>query len=58
MAHSGRSTIAFEDQAIKTHGSNNYPDHDGKSNGKPEPTASFIRFLDAIKKLTGGKPFA
>ncbi|MEP6821037.1 MAG: hypothetical protein ABI946_01670 [Chthoniobacterales bacterium] len=50
--------IAFEDRSIKTQGSNNYPDRDGKPNDKPEPTDSFKHYLDAIKKLAGGKPFA
>ena len=49
---------AFEDRAIKTHGSNNYPARDGEPTDKPEPTESFRQFLDAIKKLIGDKPFA
>ena len=49
--------IAFAGHAIKTHGDNNYPDAAGKPNGKPEPTKAFNRYLDAIKKLTGGKTF-
>ncbi len=49
--------LAFKDQSIKTQGSNNYPGRDGKPNGKPELTKSFRQFLDAIKKLTGDKPF-
>lgn len=49
--------IAFADRAIKTHGNNNYPDAAGKPNGKPDPTEAFNRYLDAIKKLTGGKTF-
>lgn len=50
--------IAFGDQSIKTQGSNNYPERDGKPNGAPEFTESFKQYLDAIKKLTGGKPIS
>ena len=49
--------IAFADRGIKTHGSNSYPDDAGKSNGEPEPTEAFKRYLEAVRKLTGGKSF-
>lgn len=49
--------IAYADHALKTHGSNCYPDSTGKPNGTPEPTKAFNLYLAAIKKLTGGKPF-
>ncbi len=51
------SQLAFADHAIKTHGDNNYPGATGQPNGKPEPTKTFNRYLDAIKKLLGGKAF-
>jgi hypothetical protein len=49
--------IACADHAIKTDGDNSYPDANGKPHGKPRPTAAFNRYLDAVKKLTGGKTF-
>ena len=49
--------IAYSDHALKTQGSNNYPDSAGKPNGTPEPTKAFNLYLAAIKKLTGGKTF-
>ena len=49
--------IAFVDRSIKTRGNNNYPDDAGKPNGKPEPTEAFKRYLEAVRKLTGGKTF-
>lgn len=49
--------IAYSDHALKTHGSNSYPDSTGKPNGAPEPTKAFNLYLAAIRKLTGGKTF-
>ncbi|MDR3405497.1 MAG: hypothetical protein P4L99_23580 [Chthoniobacter sp.] len=49
--------VAYADHTIKTHGDNSYPDSVGKPNGQPEPTEAFKRYLDAVKKLTGGKTF-
>jgi hypothetical protein len=49
--------IAYADRALKTQGSNCYPDSTGKPNGKPEPTEAFNLYLAALRKLTGGKTF-
>ncbi len=49
--------IAYADRALKTHGSNNYPDASGKPNGEPHSTKIFGRYLAAIKKLIGGRSF-
>jgi hypothetical protein len=49
--------IAYADRALKTQGSNCYPDSSGKPNGTPESTKTFNLYLAAIKKLTGGKTF-
>lgn len=49
--------ISYAGHAIKTHGDNSYPDSTGKPNGKPEFTKAFTRYLNAVKKLTGGKAF-
>jgi hypothetical protein len=49
--------IAYADHALKTHGSNCYPDSTGKPNGAPEPTKAFNLYLAAIRKLTGGRTF-
>ena len=49
--------VAYADHAIKTRGDNSYPDAAGKTNGKPELTKAFKRYLDAVKELTGGKAF-
>ncbi len=50
--------IAFEDRAIQTRGSNNYPACGGQPADQLEPTGCFKEYLDAIKKLIGDKPFA
>ena len=47
--------VAYADHAIKAHGDNNYPDATG--NGTPNRTETFNRYLDAVKKLIGGKTF-
>jgi len=44
------------ERGLKATGDNSYPDAAGKPNG-PEPTEAFNRYLEAIKKLTGGKTF-
>lgn len=49
--------ITFEDRAIKSHGSNCYPESNGKPNGKPEPTKAFQDYLEAVQKLIDGKKF-
>jgi hypothetical protein len=49
--------VAYADHAIKTGGSNSYPDSSGKPSGKPEYTKDFSRYLEAVKKLIGGKSF-
>jgi len=49
--------VAYADHTIKTHGDNSYPDSAGQPNGRPEPTEAFRRYLEAVKKLTGGKAF-
>ncbi|MGI8437879.1 MAG: hypothetical protein ACR2NX_13425 [Chthoniobacterales bacterium] len=51
------SEIAFADRAIRTEGSNNYPNAAGEPNEKPETTAAFNRFLEAVRTLTGGQGF-
>lgn len=50
--------IAYSDRTLKSRGDNNYPDAAGKPTGKPEFTPTFNRYLEAIKKLIGGKDFA
>jgi hypothetical protein len=50
--------IAYSDRALKSRGDNNYPDAAGKPTGKPEFTPAFNRYLDAIRKLIGGKDFS
>ena len=47
--------IAYADRAVKATGDNNYPD--ATDTRIPEPTETFNRYLEAIKKLTGGKTF-
>ena len=49
--------IAYADHAIKSHGSNSYPDANGRPSGKPDFTTAFQGYLDAIEKLIGGKTF-
>ena len=49
--------VGYADRTIKTRGDNNYPDSVGKPNGEPEPTKAFDRYLEAVRKLTGGMPF-
>jgi hypothetical protein len=49
--------VAYADHALHTHGDNNYPDHTGKPNGKPESTKAFNKYLIAVQKLLGGKSF-
>ena len=49
--------IGYADRSLTAHGDNNYPDKDGKPNGKPDSTDAFNRYLAAIKKLIGGKSF-
>ncbi len=50
--------IAYSDRTLKSRGDNNYPDAAGKPTGKPEFTPAFNRYLEAIKKLIGGKEFS
>jgi hypothetical protein len=50
--------IAYSDRTLKSRGDNNYPDASGKPTGKPEFTPVFNRYLEAIKKLIGGKDFS
>jgi hypothetical protein len=50
--------ISYSDRTLKSRGDNNYPDADGKPTGRPEFTPVFNRYLDAIKKLIGGKDFS
>lgn len=49
--------IKFEDQSLKTCGSNCYPKADGRPNGKPEFTKEFCNYLKAVKKLLGERTF-
>lgn len=50
--------IAYSDRSLKSRGDNNYPDAAGRPTGKPEFTLVFNRYLEAVKKLTGGKEFS
>lgn len=50
--------IAYSDRTLKSRGDNNYPDAAGRPTGKPEFTPVFNRYLEAVKKLTGGKDFS
>ncbi len=47
--------IAYADHALKSEGSNNYPDANGQPNGKPQPTQTFSDYLKAIQKLIGDR---
>ena len=49
--------ITYADRSIKAAGSNSYPDDKGKANGQPQFTPAFARYLAAVEKLLGGKPF-
>ena len=49
--------IAYADHSVKSRGDNNYPQANGKPNGKPEATETFNRYLVAISKLIGGREF-
>lgn len=49
--------IAYADRALKSQGSNNYPDANGKPNRQPEMTPTFRGYLAAVRKLTGGRRF-
>jgi hypothetical protein len=49
--------ISYADKKIKSYGDNNYPDAAGKPDNNPGYTASFNQYLEAIRKLTGGKDF-
>jgi hypothetical protein len=49
--------IAYSDRSLKSRGDNNYPDAAGKPTGRPEVTPIFNRYLEAVKKLIGGKDF-
>lgn len=49
--------IEYPDHLIKASGSNSYPEDDGRSNGQPQMTPAFGRYLAAVEKLLGGKPF-
>jgi hypothetical protein len=50
--------IAYSDRNLKSRGDNNYPDATGKPTGKPEITPVFKGYLEAVKKLIGGKDFS
>lgn len=59
-----RFEVSFSDHALKTEGSNNYPNEKGalgRDNEKfpPDisPTPTFDRLLAAIRKLIGDRPF-
>jgi hypothetical protein len=49
--------IVYEDQALKTQGSNNYPETAGQNPSASEPTYVFKRYLAAVKKLAGHQRF-
>ncbi len=49
--------IEYPDRSLAAMGSNSYPDDEGKANGKPEFTAAFARYLNAVEKLIGGRVF-
>jgi hypothetical protein len=50
--------VAYSDRVLKSRGDNKYTDASGKPTGKPEFTPVFNRYLDAVKKLIGGKDFS
>jgi hypothetical protein len=49
--------IAYGDHALKSSGSNNYPDLNGEPNNKPQWTQTFGFYLAAVRKLIGDKNF-
>jgi hypothetical protein len=49
--------IAYTDRALKSEGSNNYPDAAGRPSGNPQPSDAFNRYLAAVGKLMGNKTF-
>jgi hypothetical protein len=49
--------IVYRDRALKTGGSNSYPDTQGRANGEPRRTETFGRYLAAIEKLIGQRTF-
>jgi hypothetical protein len=49
--------IVYSDHALKSSGSNNYPDLNGEPNNKPQWTQTFGFYLAAVRKLMGDKNF-
>ena len=54
-----RLEIKYADHALKTEGSNDYPDATGAPKAKSDiaTTKTFDRYLAAVEKLLGGKTF-
>jgi hypothetical protein len=49
--------LAFQDRAIKTQGSNDYPGTTPDSSGVPSASKAFARYLKAVQQLVGGRAF-
>ncbi len=49
--------VSYADRAIRSEGSNNYPEATGQPNHTSDFTPAFTRYLAAVEKLIGGLPF-
>ncbi len=49
--------VEYHDHRIKTIGRNSYPDDTGVASDSPRQTKAFQRYLAAVEKLLGDKPF-
>jgi hypothetical protein len=49
--------VSYSDRAVKTEGSNNYPEAKPDSVGVPSGSQAFTRYLKAVQRLLGGKRF-
>ena len=49
--------IVYDDRALRTAGSNDFPEDPGATPETPNPHKRFDRFLRAISRLTDGRPF-
>lgn len=50
--------VEYAEQAIRAHGSNNYPNDTGEPSNASDPTRAFRAYLATVQKLLGGRPFA
>jgi hypothetical protein len=49
--------LQYEDRILMSHGSNNFPDRNGKPSGSQKVTKAFASYAAAVKRLLDGKEF-